>query len=75
MKPNHSKLEFSYFWTNADPRGFITSDTCHNYGIMDGCDEGCPALLNGDCEFPQDAIKCCEFTEEEKAEVLSKYEL
>jgi len=28
---------------------FITSDACHNYGSVAGCDEGCPVLLDGEC--------------------------
>lgn len=53
--------------------GFITSDVCHNYGIMSGCDEGCPALLDGECKNIDDAIECCNFTGEERKEVLSLY--
>lgn len=71
--PNFAKLAFSRWMTSASD-GFITSDVCHNYGIMSGCDEGCPALLAGDCENPHDAIEYCDFDEQEKAEVLSLYQ-
>ena len=73
MKPNYGKLAFSREWTDLEPGGFITSDVCHNYGIMSGCDEGCPQLLSGGCEVPKEAIECCDLTDDEKAEVLSLY--
>ena len=28
-----------------------TSDDCHNYGSVSGCDEHCPVLIDGDCEI------------------------
>jgi len=40
---------------------------------MNGCDEGCPALLRGDCEVPEEAIKSCAVDDAEKAEILSLY--
>lgn len=73
IEPNTAKLAFSRYMTDLSD-GFITSDVCHNYGIMDGCDEGCPALLAGDCEQPEDAIENCDFTEDERKEVLSLYD-
>jgi hypothetical protein len=72
LKPNSRKLNFSRTMTDWEG-GFITSDVCHNYGIMSGCDEGCPALLDGDCRQPHDAIECCDVTEEERKEILSLY--
>jgi len=73
MTPNTSKLNFSRTMTDMEG-GFITSDVCHNYGIMSGCDEGCPALLSGDCEVPHDAIEQCDVTDEERVEILSLYD-
>lgn len=72
MKPNYVKLNFSRTMTDHSG-GFITSDVCHNYGIMGGCDEGCPALLSGDCEQPHDAIECCDVTDDERKEILDQY--
>lgn len=73
IKSNLGKLAFSRTLTSLEG-GFITSDVCHNYGIMSGCDEGCPALLAGDCEVPHEAMEYCDFDEQEKAEVLSLYQ-
>ncbi len=72
LEPNESKLAFSRTMTDFEG-GFITSDVCHNYGIMGGCDEGCPALLAGDCEVPHDAIECCDVTDDDRAEILALY--
>jgi hypothetical protein len=72
LKRNESKLSLSRTTTDLEG-GFITSSVCHNYGIMSGCDEGCPALLAGDCEQPLDAIEVCDITDEESAEIMSKY--
>ena len=72
MSANTNKLNLSR--TLTDLAGdFITSDVCHNYGIMNGCDERCPALLVGDCRNVYDAIECCDVSPEEKAEILRKY--
>ena len=72
LEPNEAKLAFSRTMTDAED-GFITSDVCYNYGIQSGCDEGCPALLAGDCKQPEDAIKNCDVTEDEKDWLLAKY--
>lgn len=72
MTPNYGKLNFSRSMTDMEG-GFITSDVCHNYGIMSGCDEGCPALLDGDCKNIGDAIECCDVTDEERTEILKLY--
>ena len=72
MNPNYDKLNFSRTMTDQEG-GFITSDVCHNYGIMSGCDEGCPALLSGDCDNIKDAIKCCDVDEQERTEILALY--
>jgi len=72
MEPNYAKLNFSRTMTDMEG-GFITSDVCHNYGIMSGCDEGCPALLSGDCQEIDAAIECCDITDEERAEILKQY--
>jgi len=74
MEPNNAKLEFSRTMTDMEG-GFITSDVCHNYGIMSGCDEGCPALLSGDCKNIADAINSCDFSPEERGEVLAMYNI
>jgi hypothetical protein len=72
MQPNYAKLNFSRTMTDMEG-GFITSDVCHNYGIMSGCDEGCPALLSGDCRNWEDALECCDIAEEERARIIKLY--
>ena len=71
-EPNNRKLAFSRTMTDQEG-GFITSSVCHNYGIMSGCDEGCPALLSGDCEVPKDAIECCDVDDNERKQILELY--
>jgi len=72
MLPNYAKLNFSRSMTDMEG-GFITSSVCHNYGIMSGCDEGCPALLSGECENPIEALKNCDVTTEEEKEIMDMY--
>lgn len=72
LQPNNAKLDFSRTMTD-ESKGFITSSMCHNYGIMSGCDEGCPSLLNGECEVPNEAIKACDVDEIERKEILRLY--
>jgi len=69
LKPNVNKLNLSRTVNDIDG-GFITSDICHNYGIMSGCDEGCPALLSGDCENHKDAIECCDLDSQEEIKLI-----
>jgi hypothetical protein len=71
-EPNTAKLAFSRAMTDQEG-GFITSSECHNYGIMNGCDEGCPALLSGNCEVPNDAIECCSVDDDERKQILDLY--
>lgn len=72
MEPNHGKLDFSRSMTDLEG-SFITSDICHNYGIMSGCDEGCPALLDGDCEEYKEALKKCDISDEERKKIIKLY--
>jgi hypothetical protein len=72
MKPNEAKLAFSQAMTDMEG-GFITSDVCHNYGIMSGCDEGCPALLSGDCKEWKAALASCDLSDEDRAELTALY--
>lgn len=72
LEPNNGKLAFSRSMTDQEG-GFITSSVCHNYGIMNGCDEGCPALLAGDCEVPKDAIEFCDVDGDERKQILELY--
>lgn len=68
LKPNIEKLNMSRTMM-AD---VITSSVCHNYGIMSGCDEGCPALLHGDCENHEEAIKCCDPDDQDEIKEIYK---
>ena len=72
LEPNEARIAFSRMI--SDHQGITpTSSVCHNYGIMSGCDEGCPALLSGDCEIPHESIEYCDVTDEERKEILSLY--
>ncbi len=46
---------------------------CDDCGINSGCDENCPALLDGDCTVPLEALEVCDIDEEEKAKILELY--
>ncbi len=48
-----NKLAFAKTLNDMTDGKYIMSD-CEHYGMMSGCDTGCPVLLNGDCEL-QDA--------------------
>jgi len=73
LEPRYGKLAFGRSMQESGSRGFITSDVCHNYGSLSGCDEGCPALLDGECRNIADAIECCDVTDEERKEILVMY--
>lgn len=47
MNPNNLKLEFGNILTNWNE--CLTTDKCHLYGSVSGCDSGCPVLLSGKC--------------------------
>ena len=71
MNPNYIKESFGAMLESYDRTP--CSDTCYNYGSVNGCDEGCPALLRGECKNIDDAILCCDVDDEEMAEILSLY--
>lgn len=73
MEANYNKLDFGRTINEHGINGFITSSICHNYGSVSGCDERCPALLDGKCECPHDAIKSCDITDEERSNILWMY--
>lgn len=50
MEPNYGRLELGRFLSSRDGDCNNHGD-CFNYGSVNGCDEGCPALLQGDCEI------------------------
>lgn len=57
MKGNNLKLGFGHDLANIDsgmPKGL--SD-CFAYGMMSGCDENCPVLIDGKCELQDDENK------------------
>ncbi len=69
MEPNYDKLNFGLALENNP----MCQNVCHNYGIVSGCDEGCPDLLDGKCEDPEEALKDCDIDPDEKKEILSRY--
>ena len=73
MNGNYDKLNFGRTLNESGPNGFITSSVCHNYGSVSGCDEGCPALLDGDCKNPKEALEECDLNEGEKDNILKLY--
>lgn len=36
---------------------FVTSDECHNYGSVDGCDPDCPVFCKRKCELQESNIQ------------------
>lgn len=75
MNANYDKLTFGTTLNEIGTNGSITSSVCHNYGSVSGCDEGCPNLLGGLCENPLEAIKECDVSCEDKADILVLYNL
>ena len=49
MGYGEDKLAFGRMLNEAGPHGFITSDECHNYGSVSGCDNQCPVFSRGEC--------------------------
>lgn len=45
---NYNKLNFGITLNGMD--GSHYGNDCHNYGIISGCDEFCPALNNLECD-------------------------
>ena len=72
MKSNYDKLVLGATLSSMDGDNHNHGD-CFNYGSVGGCDEGCPALLDGRCEIPNEAIKVCDISENEREEILKLY--
>lgn len=53
---NYDKLAFGRFLSGYDGDKNNHGD-CFNYGSVSGCDIDCPALRDGKCEVPEDALK------------------
>ena len=54
---NYAKLNFGRALNEAGPNGFITSDQCHNYGSVSGCDSDCPVFVRGECEIQEENVE------------------
>ena len=50
------KLALGRTLNEAGPHGFITSDECHNYGSLAGCDNDCPVFSRGGCQSSFEGI-------------------
>ena len=50
---NYEKLMFGATLSSMDGDCNNHGD-CFNYGSVSGCDENCPAMLNGECEIYDD---------------------
>lgn len=73
MEPNYDKLALSVGIESQ--YGTPTSDVCHNYGIISGCDVGCPALIDGDCRNVHDVLTSIDVDGYEATEIMMKYDL
>jgi hypothetical protein len=51
----------------------LSTNRCHNYGITYGCNTGCPALIDGDCENINEVLSNTKMTEEERMELKEIY--
>ena len=70
---NYHKLEFGRTLNMAGPNGFRGGSDCHHYGSVSGCDAGCPALWDGECEAIDDVLEKVELSEDEEQELKKKY--
>ena len=75
MKKNYNKLDFGRTINELGKDGFITSDVCHNYGSISGCDDGCPALWDGECRNIEEVLESVDFSEDEVNEIKNIYKL
>lgn len=75
MNKNINKLNFGYTINNLDSRLPKSRGRCFDYGIISGCDEHCPALLDGECKEPKVCIDGLKITKEEKSELYKLYQL
>ncbi len=73
MKANYNKLSFGHTINNLDERMPKGLSDCFAYGMVSGCDEHCPALLNGECKEHIEVIKSLNIPEEEKVELNNLY--
>lgn len=55
-KGNLVKLGFGHTMSETSGEMLGVSD-CHAYGSLSGCDEHCPVLIAGLCEFQNDENK------------------
>lgn len=60
---NYAKLNFGY--TLNTYKGNYFGDKCFHYGSVSGCDEDCPALNHGECEFWKNVEEYLKEKEEE----------
>ncbi len=50
IEPNYDKLRLGATLSSMDGDNNNHGD-CFNYGSVGGCDENCPAMLEGHCEI------------------------
>jgi hypothetical protein len=67
MKAYYDKLDFGRS-LNENNHG-----DCFNYGIVDGCDECCPALLDGECENINEILEQLEDLDIDLSEIKELY--
>jgi len=70
MNKNYVKMGLSRSFQDVSG-DYNNHGDCHTYGIMSGCDDGCPALIEGKCENIEDVLKDFEKREYDK-EILNE---
>lgn len=53
---NNEKIAFGDALNSLGNYGSVGHSDCHNYGSVNGCDSGCPVLMSGKCQNPEDVI-------------------
>ena len=71
VKKNYNKMGLSL--ALMTPSEITSSDDCHKYGIISGCDEGCPALIDGKCKNINEVLKNTPLDEEIVIELKKIY--
>ncbi len=66
---NNAKLDLGRTLNSHGPHGSRGGNTCHHYGSVSGCDVGCPALWDGECEVIAEVVESIDISEEELLEL------
>ena len=72
---NYIGLSFAAAADHTGERLDKTRSDCFNYGIMFGCNDGCPALWLGECAEPTENIENLDFDNEQIEELKEIYKI